>query len=105
MLALLWPWLMALAIVYLIAAWALVTGVLEIAAAVRLRREVEGEWLMALCGVLSVILGLALGLWPGAGAVALAWLIGAYALVFGALLLALAFRLRAWTHRYQSLSA
>ena len=104
-LALLWPWLMALAIVYLIAAWALVTGVLEIAAAVRLRREVDGEWLMALCGVLSVIFGLALGLWPGAGAVALAWLIGAYALVFGALLLALAFRLRAWTHRYQSLGA
>lgn len=104
-LALLWPWLMALAIVYLIAAWALVTGVLEIAAAVRLRREVNGEWLMALCGVLSVIFGLALGLWPGAGAVALAWLIGAYALVFGALLLALAFRLRAWTHRYQSLGA
>lgn len=99
-LALTWPWVMALALVYLVAAWALVTGALEIAAAVRLRSEVDGEWLLALCGGLSVLLGLALGLWPGAGAVALAWLIGLYALAFGALLLALAFRLRAWARQF-----
>ncbi len=63
----------------------------------------EGEWLLALCGVLSVLFGLALGLWPGAGAVALAWLIGAYALTIGVLLLALAFRLCAWARRSPSL--
>jgi uncharacterized membrane protein HdeD (DUF308 family) len=102
-LALSWPWLMALALVYVIAGWALVTGTLEIAAAVRLRGEIEGEWLLGLCGGLSILFGLALGLWPGAAAVALAWLIGAYALAFGVLVLALAFRLRAWARNFPPL--
>jgi uncharacterized membrane protein HdeD (DUF308 family) len=91
---LLWPGITALVLLYLIAAWALVTGVLEIAAAIRLRKAIKGEWLLVLSGILSVALGIMLVLWPGPGALALVIWIGAYAFVFGALLLALGLRLR-----------
>ncbi len=90
----LWPGITALALVYLIAAWALVTGALEIAAAIRLRKVISGEWLLALTGVVSIILGMMLVAFPGAGAIALVIWIGAYAFVFGALLTGLSFRLR-----------
>src|SRR4051794_12745287 len=92
---LLWPGITAIALLYLIAAWALVTGAFEIAAAIRLRRVITGEWLLALSGVLSIALGVLLVLWPGPGVLALVIWIGAYALVFGVLLVALGIRLRA----------
>jgi uncharacterized membrane protein HdeD (DUF308 family) len=91
---LLWPGITALVLLYVIAAWALVTGVLEIAAAIRLRKAIKGEWLLILSGILSVALGVLLVLFPGPGALALVIWIGAYAFVFGALLLALGLRLR-----------
>ena len=91
--AFVWPGITALALLAVIAAWAFVTGVLEIVAAVRLRREIEGEWLMVLSGVLSVVFGILLIINPAAGALAVTWLIGAYAIVFGAVLLGLATRL------------
>ncbi|MGH8604973.1 MAG: HdeD family acid-resistance protein [Gammaproteobacteria bacterium] len=89
-----WPGVSALVLLYIIAAWAIVTGILEIAAAVQLRKEIEGEWLLALGGIASLIFGVLLVAFPGAGALAVVWLIGAYSAFFGALLLFLAFRLR-----------
>jgi uncharacterized membrane protein HdeD (DUF308 family) len=97
LLTIMWPGITALTLLYLIAAWALVTGVLEIAAAIRLRKVITGEWLLALTGVASVLFGLLLVIAPGAGALAVVLWIGAYALVFGCLLIALSFRLRRWT--------
>ena len=94
-----WPGISALVLLYLIAAWAFVTGIFEIVAAIRLREEIRGEWLLALSGILSILFGVALVIWPGAGALALVWVIGAYAIAFGALLIALGFRLRSWSRR------
>jgi len=95
--ALAWPLLGALALVYLVAAWALLTGVLEITLGVRLRRVITGEWLLILGGVLSVALAVLVAMFPGAGATALVWWLGAYALAYGAVALVLAFRIRHWT--------
>src|SRR5438093_3897207 len=87
------PALTALALLYLIGGWGIVTGILEIVAAVHLHRA-HGEWLLVLNGVLSVLFGLLVILWPGAGILTLLWLIGTYSIVFGVVLLVLAFRLR-----------
>lgn len=93
--AFLWPGITAMAVLLLIGVWAIMKGVLEIATATRLRREIEGEWMAVLAGVISVLFGVILLASPRAGAVAIIWLIGAYAIVFGIVTVALAFRLRA----------
>ena len=90
-----WPGMTTLVLVAFIGAWALVMGIFQIVAAIRMRKAIEGEWLLALSGVLSVIFGV-LMLWnPGAGALAVIWVIAAYAIVFGVLLIALGVRLKA----------
>lgn len=89
-----WPDITALVLLYFIAAWSIVTGAFEIAAAIRLRQEIEGEWLLILAGFASILFGILLMVLPGPGALALVWLIGTYALISGVLLLVLAFRLR-----------
>ncbi len=91
-----WPAITGLVLLYLIAAWAVVTGVLEIIAAVRLRREIANEWMLALAGATSLVFGIVVALFPAAGALAVVWLIGTYAVVFGLLLLFLAIRLRSY---------
>jgi uncharacterized membrane protein HdeD (DUF308 family) len=88
------PQLTALALMYVIAGWAILTGVLEIVAAIRLRRWVVDEWRLALSGVLSVVFGVLIAIAPGAGELALVLWIGAYTVVFGVLPIAFAFRLR-----------
>jgi uncharacterized membrane protein HdeD (DUF308 family) len=92
--ALLWPGIGALALTLIVAAWALATGVLEIIMAVRLRRVISGEWLLILSGVLSIALAVVVALYPGVGALALIWWMGAYALAYGVVMLTLALRIR-----------
>ena len=84
----------ALILLSFIAAWSIITGIFEIATAVRLRKMIPNEWLLILSGVVSIIFGALLIAQPGAGTIAIVWLLGAYALLFGILTLMLAFRLR-----------
>lgn len=89
-----WPGITMVALVFVIAAWAIITGVLEIVTAVRLRKYIAREWLLGIMGVLSVVFGILLVMAPVAGALVLAIWVGAYALAFGVLEIALGFRLR-----------
>jgi uncharacterized membrane protein HdeD (DUF308 family) len=93
-----WPGLTAIALVYVIAAWAIVRGAFEIAAAVRLRKVITSEWWLALSGALSIVFGVLLILAPGAGAVAMVLWIGAWAVIAGVVLVALGVRLRGLRH-------
>jgi len=86
------PGVTALALLFYIAIWAVATGVLQIGAAIALREEIEGEWLLGLGGLASVVFGALLVARPGAGALAVLWLIGAWALAFGVLLVVLSFK-------------
>jgi uncharacterized membrane protein HdeD (DUF308 family) len=90
------PGITALGLLILIAAWAIVTGVMELVAAVRLRKIIANEWLLVLAGIASIAFGILLLFQPAVGALALIWWIGAWALVFGILLMILAFRMRNW---------
>src|SRR6267143_4339736 len=96
LLAFVMPGITALGLLILIAAWAIATGVMELVAAVRLRKIINNEWLLILAGIASVIFGVILLFQPAAGALALIWLIAAWAVVFGILLMVLAFRMRNW---------
>jgi uncharacterized membrane protein HdeD (DUF308 family) len=90
------PEITALVLLLYIAAWAIATGVLQIVAAIRLRKEIEGEWLLVLSGLASVAFGVFIMARPAAGAISMLWLIGSYAIVFGVLLVLLGFRVRAF---------
>jgi uncharacterized membrane protein HdeD (DUF308 family) len=89
-----WPGMTALLLLLFIAAWAVVMGIFQIVAAIRLRKEIQNEWLLALSGVLSVLFGIIMFVQPGAGALAVIWVIAAYAIVFGILLIWLGLRLK-----------
>ena len=94
LMALLRPGITALGLLLYIVGWTLAVGVLQIVAAIRLRHEIEGEWRLALSGALAVLFALFVMASPGEGVLALLWLIGAFAILFGVLLVAFGFRLR-----------
>jgi uncharacterized membrane protein HdeD (DUF308 family) len=88
------PGITAVALIFFIAAWSLATGVLEIAAAIRLRKEIQGEGWMILSGIASIVFAVLVMFFPGAGALGLLWLIAAYAIIFGVMLVILGIKLR-----------
>jgi uncharacterized membrane protein HdeD (DUF308 family) len=94
-----YPGLTALSLLYFIAFWSIFAGIAEIIAAIRLRKEIEGEWLLGLAGLLSVVFGIFLIAAPGAGALGLLMVIAAYAFVAGIVLISLGFKLRSWGSR------
>jgi uncharacterized membrane protein HdeD (DUF308 family) len=94
LLTFLWTTMTALLLLTLIAVWAFFMGIFQIVAAVRLRKEIKNEWLLALSGVVSVLFGTLMLARPGEGALALVWVIAAYSIVFGVLLIVLALRLK-----------
>jgi uncharacterized membrane protein HdeD (DUF308 family) len=96
---LIWPGLTALVLLMVIASWAIGVGILQVVAAIRLRKEIEGEWALGASGLLSVAFGIVAALYPGAGALAVLWMIGGYAIAFGVMLVAVGFSLRALGHR------
>ena len=96
-----WPGITAFALVYLIALWAIVMGIGEIVAAIRLRKAISGEWVLVLTGAVSIGFGVGLALFPGAGALALVVWIGALAVVLGVLRIAFALRLRGWDKEHR----
>lgn len=77
-----------------IAAWAVVTGVMQVYGAIKLRHEIDGEWWLIASGVLSILFGAMLVVWPGAGALAMVLVIGTFAIIYGALMIGFALRLR-----------
>ena len=93
-----WPGITALVLLFFIAGWAIASGVMQIVGAIRLRKEIEGEWLLIAVGVLSVIFGIALIAQPGLGLLTLVFIIGAYAIVYGILLVMFSLRLRNHSH-------
>jgi uncharacterized membrane protein HdeD (DUF308 family) len=90
----LWPGVTAIVLLVFIGVWTLTRGIMEIAGAIQMRHETEDAWLLALDGVISVIFGLSVLAFPGAGALALIWIIAAYAIVSGAVLIMLSLRVR-----------
>src|SRR3954452_1805097 len=88
------PGLSALVLLFFIAGWAIATGVFQIIGAIQLRKEIDNEWLLILGGIISVLFGIGVLMAPGAGALALVWVIGFYAVIEGVLFVAFAFRLK-----------
>ncbi|MFL4984901.1 MAG: HdeD family acid-resistance protein [Xanthobacteraceae bacterium] len=94
----LWPGVTALVLIFFIGGWAIAHGIFEIVGAIKLRKEIDNEWWLILAGALSVVFGIIVLIAPGAGALALVWIIGVYSLAFGVLLVGLSLRLRRHRH-------
>ena len=98
------PGITAVALLYLIAAGAIVRGVFEIVTAIELRKEIRHEWLLVVAGLFSILFGLALVANPVAGALAVVWIIGAYAFIFGLMMIVLSFRLHSLPRHVEKLA-
>ena len=99
----LYPGITAIALLYLIASWAIIRGVFEIVTAIQLRKEISNEWALIAGGIISVLFGVVLIANPAAGALAMIWVIGVYALIFGLMMIVFAFRLRGLPRRLERL--
>lgn len=96
LIAIVQPGTTGLILILVMAAWAIITGILEIAAAIRLRREITNEWLLGFGGFVSIAFGILLFFQPATGGLVVTLMVGAYALMFGILIVMLAMRLRKW---------
>lgn len=92
--ALVWPRITVVVLLVVIAVWAIFAGIMQIAAAIRLRKVIRNEWFLALSGVVALVLGLLLIVQPAEGAIALVIAIATFAVVWGLTLVVLGFRLR-----------
>jgi uncharacterized membrane protein HdeD (DUF308 family) len=99
------PGVTAVGLFIYIVAWSLATGVLEIAAAIRLRKEIENEWWLILSGIASIIFAVLVMFFPSAGALGLLWLIATYAIVFGVIMIIAGFKLRGLRSRSKGATA
>lgn len=99
-----YPGVTAIVLLYLIAAWALVRGAFEIVTAIQLRKEISYEWALVVSGLISIIFGIVLFANPGEGALAMVVVIGAFALMFGVVMIVLAFRVRRFPKRLERLT-
>ena len=104
LLTLLWPNVTGIILLYLIASWAVIVGILDIILAIQIRREIKNEWMLIIDGVFSVVIGFLLFIFPAASAVALAWLIGLFAILLGIVFIILAFRLRGLVRELERLN-
>jgi len=93
-----WPGITALVLIFFIGGWAIAHGIFEIVGAIKLRKEIDNEWWLILAGALSVLFGIIVIAAPGAGALALVWVIGIYSFAFGILLVGLSLKLRKHRH-------
>jgi len=93
-----WPGVTTLALLYMIAFWAIFRGVLEIMAAIRLRKVIEGEWFLVLAGVCYILFGILLISKPGTGILSLLWAVALFACIFGLLLIVLGFKVKAFAN-------
>ncbi|MFI6919867.1 HdeD family acid-resistance protein [Nonomuraea spiralis] len=95
--AFVWPGITSLALLYLIAFWAIVSGISEIVAGIQLRKVIDNEWMLIVGGILAVIFGILLLIWPGAGMLSLVWLIGIFAILYGIAMIVLSLRVKNFT--------
>jgi uncharacterized membrane protein HdeD (DUF308 family) len=92
--AFVYPGITALVLLYIVAAWAIITGIMEIVTAFVIREMVSREWLLAVAGVVSVLFGIVLFIHPGAGLLSILWLVGVYSIIFGVIFIVRAVQLR-----------
>jgi len=96
---LLWPGVGLLTFLYFLAAWAVVSGVFEIITAIRLRKVIEREWALGFAGLSSIAFGVAILVFPGLGLIATSWMLGAYAIIFGVLMINTSINVRRDQHK------
>jgi uncharacterized membrane protein HdeD (DUF308 family) len=94
-----WPGIALLTFLYLVAGWAVISGIFEIATAIRLRKVIEREWALGMAGLASIVFGVAVLVFPGLGLVAMSWMLGGYAIIFGVLMINTSINVRRVQHK------